>query len=54
MNSVWDTLKNVGYSHGCQNHDLDHRFARFYDPISPKRLGSHWDRKNGIIVRRMM
>ena len=27
--------------HGCQNHDLDRRIARFYDPTSPKRLESH-------------
>ena len=28
-------------SHGCQNRDLDRKITRFYDPTSPKRLGSH-------------
>ena len=30
-----------GVIHGCQNRDLDHRIAQFYDPTSPKRLESH-------------
>ena len=29
-------LLSLGYSHGCQNHDLDRRITRFYDPASPK------------------
>ena len=43
-----------GLRHGCQNHDLDCRIARFYDPTSPKRLESHQDHKNGRIVRRIV
>ena len=28
-------------NYDCQNRDLDRRIARFYDPTSPKHLGSH-------------
>ena len=28
------------YDQGCQNRDPDRKIARFYDPISPKRLKS--------------
>ena len=31
----------LGEVHGCQNCDLDRRIAQFYDPTSPKHLGSH-------------
>ena len=29
------------YKHGCQNHNLEHRIALFYDLNSPKHLGSY-------------
>ena len=28
-------------NHDCQNHDLNHKIARFYDFTSLKRLESH-------------
>ena len=37
-------------THGCQNDNLDRRITQFYDPTSPKHLGSHENRKNSRIV----
>ena len=34
----WD---DDGWFYGCQNRDLDHRIARFYNPTLPKCLESH-------------
>ena len=37
-----NSCKNICWRHGCQNHDLDRKITRFYNPTSPKHLRSHY------------
>ena len=53
-NIVAHKSHTLPYTHGCQNHNLDRRIARFYDHTSPKRLESHKDRKNCRITCRIV